>query len=260
MKKISLITPVLNAEAMLRRSLESVLRQDYPYIEHVVADGGSQDGTVQLLKDYEKKYSETGKKLIWVSEKDKGMIDATNKASRMATGELFLFFSDVYVNDHVISNIVAAFDNNEIDYIHGGLIYQRDGRVIRTWKGKHGNWRLGWMAAHPTLCFTRSVWKKHGPYVDKYLNSWDYDFEIKLFKDRALKYKTFEEPLVIYYAGGTSNGSLSGKCKSIRDAYFVLKDNHVRFAFFTNFCKTVRGVCSYLFVDRKEIKLEQWMG
>jgi len=259
MKKISIITPVFNAADMLKRSLESVLRQDYSMIEHVVADGGSNDATVDLLIAFEQKYAEVGKKLIWVSEKDNGMIDATNKASSIASGELLLFCSDVYVNKHVISKIVTAFDNDEIDYVHGGLIYQRDGKAIRNWSGKHGNWRLGWMAAHPTLCFTRSVWEKHGPYVDKYLNAWDYDFEIKLFKDKTLRYKTFEEPFVIYYAGGTSNGSMKGKCKSIRDAYYVLKENNVRFAFLTNFCKTLRGICSYLFVSRKKIYLENWM-
>lgn len=259
MKKVSIISPVFNAAGMLKRSLESVLRQDYQNIEHVVTDGSSKDGTVELLEEYEKKYAEAGKKLVWVSEEDHGMVDATNKASSIASGELLLFFSDVYANDHIISKIVAAFDEEEVDYVHGGLLYQQDGKIIRTWSGKHGNWRLGWMAAHPTLCFTRSVWEKHGPYVDKYLNGWDYDFEIKLFKDKSLKYKTFEEPLIIYYAGGTSNGGLKKKCKSIRDAYFVLRDNNVQFAFFVNFCKTIRGVCSYLLVNRREIELEDWM-
>lgn len=259
MKRVSIISPFYNDRTMLRRTLESVLRQDYLNIEHVVTDGGSKDGSVEILKEYEKKYAEVGKKLVWVSERDGGMIDATNKASRMATGELFLFFSDVYVNDHVISKIVEAFDEEEIDYVHGGLLYQRNGKIIRNWSGKHGNWHLGWMAAHPTLCFTRAVWEKHGPYVDRYLNGWDYDFEVKLFKDRALKYKTFEEPLIIYYAGGTSNGGLKGKYKSIKEAYFVLRDNKVKFAFFTNLCKTLRGICSYFFVTRKKVHLEEWM-
>ena len=221
-------------------------------------DGGSKDGSVELLVEYERKYAQAGKKLIWVSEKDNGMIDATNKAYHMASGDLLLFFSDVYVNDHIISKIVAAFEE-EIDYTHGGLAYQQNGKIIRTWSGKHGNWRFGWMAAHPTLCVTRSVWEKHGPYLDKYLNGWDYEFEIKLLRDQSLKYKSFEEPLVIYYAGGTSNAGLKGKCNSIRDAYFALRDNHVKFAFFVNLCKTIRGVCSYIFVKREEIILEDWM-
>lgn len=259
MRKISIITPVYNEKDMLNRTLESVLRQDYPLIEHIVVDGGSKDGSVELLIEYEKKYAQTGKRLIWVSEKDNGMIDATNKAYRIASGDLLLFLSDVYVNDHIISKIVVAFNEAGLDYTHGGLVYQQNGKIVRTWNGKHGNWRLGWMAAHPTLCITRSVWEKHGPYVDKYLNGWDYDFEIKLFMDKTLKHKNILEPLVIYYAGGTSNGSLIRKCKSIRDAYFVLRDNNVKFALFTNFCKTLRGICSYIFVIRKEIPLEDWM-
>ena len=259
MKKISIITPVYNAKDMLKRTLESVLRQDYTLIEHVVMDGGSSDGSVDLLEEYAKKYEQVGKKLIWASEKDDGMIDATNKAYRIASGDLFLFFSDIYANNHIISKIVAAFDEEDVDYTHGGLAYQRNGKIIRAWNGKHGNWRLGWMAAHPTLCITRSVWEKHGPYLNKYLNAWDYEFEIKLFVDQSLKYKNFEEHLVIYYAGGTSNAGLKGKYRSIRDAYFALRDNHIKFAFFVNLCKTIRGVFSYIFVKKKHINLEDWM-
>lgn len=258
MKKISIISPVYNSVDMLKRTLESVLRQDYPIIEHVVADGGSKDGTVELLTEYEKKYAAAGKKLIWVSEKDGGMIDATNKASRMASGDLFLFLSDVYVNNHTISKIVAAFDKG-VDYTHGGLVYQRDGKIIRNWNGKHGDWRLGWMAAHPTLCFTRSVWEKHGPYADKYLNAWDYDFEIRMFMDKSLRCKTLAEPLVIYYAGGTSNNGFGGKWKSIRESYFVLRDNKVKFAAIINCLKTWRGLWSYIWVKREQIYLEDWM-
>lgn len=259
MRKISIISPVYNAKEMLKRSLESVLRQDYPVIEHVVVDGDSPDGSAELLKEYEKKYEEIGKKLIWVSEKDNGMIDATNKAYKLASGDLLIFLSDVYYNDHIISKIVSAFDEEELDYAYGGIAFQKDGRIIRSWSGRHGNWRLGWMIAHPTLCVTRTVWEKHGPYIDKYLNGWDYDFEVKLFKDESLKYKNFTEPLLIYYAGGTSNGGLKGKWNSTRDSYFVLKDNHVEFALFITLCRILRVLCSYVFIKDRKVELEDWM-
>lgn len=260
MKKISFVTPVYNAQDMLRRTLESVLRQDYPNIEHVVVDGGSSDGTVDVLKEYEKKYLAVGKKLIWISEKDNGIWDATNKATDMSSGELIMYATDVFCNLHIISEIVDAFEKNNIDYLHGGMLYQRDGKVIRRWRGKQGNWRLGWMMASPTLCYTRETWEKHGPYIEEYRASADYDFQIKLFKDKSLKCKAICNPLVIFYAGGISNGSIKLKWNAIKEGNRILHDNNVSFPAFTTFCKIVIAIFAYGLASHESVELEEWMN
>lgn len=259
MKKVSFVTPVYNARDMLRRTLESVLRQDYPNIEHVVVDGGSSDGTIDLLKEYEKKYSLAEKELIWVSEKDNGIWDATNKATDMSSGELIMYAADVFANSQVVSEIVRAFEANDIDYLYGGMLYQRDGKIIRRWSGKHGNWRLGWMAASPTLCYTRETWEKHGPYIEDYKASADYDFQIKLFKDKSLKYLTICAPLVIFYAGGISNGNIKLKWNAIKEGNKILHDNNVKFAVFTTLCKIMTALFAYGFASHERVELEDWM-
>src|SRR5580658_5298290 len=78
--KISVVTPSFNSASTLREPLESVRRQDYPHVEHIVMDGGSTDGTLAILKEYPH--------LQWVSEKDEGHFHAMNKGVLRATGDI----------------------------------------------------------------------------------------------------------------------------------------------------------------------------
>ena len=134
--KITLITACYNSVATIRTALESVLRQTWPELEYLVIDGGSTDGTVDILREYEKKFVSTfvrdcvsenadacadqeirqsGNKalrqFIWVSEPDKGLYDALNKGIRMATGEVvgILNADDVLADDGVIERVASAF-------------------------------------------------------------------------------------------------------------------------------------------------------
>lgn len=83
---ISIITPSLNQARYIERTICSVLEQDYPNLEYIVVDGGSTDGTVEILKKY-------GSRLTWISEKDAGQSDAINKGMRMATGDVIAYLN-----------------------------------------------------------------------------------------------------------------------------------------------------------------------
>lgn len=89
--KISVITPTLNQGRFIERTIESVLNQGYPNLEYIVVDGGSQDGTINILKKHEKQ-------LVWISGKDRGQADAINKGIRMSTGNIMAYLNsdDVY--------------------------------------------------------------------------------------------------------------------------------------------------------------------
>lgn len=254
---ISILSTFYNDKKMLKLMMDSVLEQDHPNIEHVITDGGSTDGSVELIKEYEKKYAECGKKLVWVSERDKGIYDGFNKAAKLSSGEYIIFGTDPYYNSASISDIISEIQKGDYDYVYGGMIFQKGGKIIRQWSGKPGNWRLGWMAATPTICMKKSVWDKYGPFDMNYKSASDYRFQVSLFLDSSLRSSAIPRPIVTYYAGGTSNGGIKAILFSIKECQAILNEFKVRFGWFTNMCKTIIALFAYAFASHKKIDLEE---
>jgi glycosyltransferase involved in cell wall biosynthesis len=104
--KISIITPSYNQVPFIERTIKSVLDQNYPNLEYIVMDGGSTDGTIDILK----KYSD---RIIWKSEKDNGQSDAINKGLKMATGDIIAYLnSDDTYESGTIKKVVDFFEKN----------------------------------------------------------------------------------------------------------------------------------------------------
>lgn len=108
---ITLITASFNSVAVIRTALESVLRQTWPEIEYLIIDGGSCDGTIECIREYEPKFKG---RLRWISEPDHGMYDAINKGIRLATGEVIgiLNADDVLASDDVIEKVAGEFGSS----------------------------------------------------------------------------------------------------------------------------------------------------
>jgi glycosyltransferase involved in cell wall biosynthesis len=104
--KISIITPSYNQAAFIERTILSVLSQNYPDLEYIIIDGGSTDGTLEILKKY-------SAKIIWVSEKDNGQSDAINKGLKMATGDVVAYLnSDDTYEAGTFEKVAEFFKNN----------------------------------------------------------------------------------------------------------------------------------------------------
>lgn len=256
---ISILSTFYNDKKMLKIMMDSVLKQDYPNIEHVITDGGSTDGSVELIKEYEKKYAECGKKLVWKSERDNGLYDGNNKAAALSSGDYIVFGTDPYYSSHSVSEIAAEIQKGDYDYVYGGMIFQKDGKIIRQWSGKPGNWKLGWIAATPTLFMKKSIWEKYGPFDEKYRSAGDYKLQILMFSDSKLRSSALCKPMVVYFAGGTSNGGIKANLFSIQECQAILKECNVPFAWFTNLCKTIIALFAYTFASRKKINLEEYI-
>lgn len=122
--KISIITPSFNQCSFIEQTIRSVLEQNYPDTEHIVIDGGSTDGTVEVLKKFPH--------LVWVSEKDKGQADALRKGFELATGDIVGWVnSDDYYEQQVFGRVAEIFEDPETMWLVGNLSFVfDDGRIV----------------------------------------------------------------------------------------------------------------------------------
>ena len=117
--KISIITPSYNQGRYIEQTIQSVLNQNYPNIEHIVMDGGSTDHTVEILRKYPH--------LVWVSEKDRGQADALNKGFARATGEIVGWInSDDYYREHIFPSVARNFADPPTQWVIGNVADQFD--------------------------------------------------------------------------------------------------------------------------------------
>lgn len=253
-KKVSILSVFYNDKKLLEKTIKSVLSQDYPNIEHIIIDGGSTDGSVELIKEMEPFYHG---RLKWISEKDKGIYDAYGKACKLMTGDIIGTITDVFCSTDAVSSVVKAIQENDADGCYGGLIIVKNKKVIRRWSGKAGNIYLGWMPATPTLFLTKEIfWKdNHGLFKTNYKGASDYERSIRLIRNKAIKLVGIQKELVALEYGGTSTGGLPAAILGIREGHRALVENNVRFAWFVDICRIIRTILTYIFVRRKEVTI-----
>lgn len=119
MQRVSIITIAYNSVTTIQDTIESVLDQDYPYIEYILIDGASTDGTVDIIKSYSDRIAHV------ISEPDRGMYDALNKGLALATGDIIgmLNSDDFYIHPQVISTVVTTLQNTQTDCVFADMVY-----------------------------------------------------------------------------------------------------------------------------------------
>jgi glycosyltransferase involved in cell wall biosynthesis len=210
MVSISVITAVYNRRGTVGEALESLLAQTHAKIEPIVIDGGSTDGTLEVVDRFRDRLS------VVVSEHDGGVYDALNKGIARATGDVvgFLHADDVYATPHALAAIAAAFDDPTIDAVYGDLVYVRADNidhVVRYWRAgtfEHGLLSRGWMPPHPTLYVRRKVYEQWGGFDCRFRIAADYESVLRLFGRAGIRAVYVPEVLVRMRVGGLSNGSL----------------------------------------------------
>ena len=240
--KVSIITTTYNDKENLKKIIAQVKNQDYANIEYVIVDGGSTDGTLEVIAEAAEYF---GSRLKWISEKDKGIYDAINKGIRLSTGDILGCCFDQYAGPDVISKIVAIMEKEGTDGVHGDLYYMEGDKVVRYWHQGQGNIRFGWMPGHPTLYLRKSVYDKYGLYKTDYRISADYEFMIRILKDDKVKLSYLPEVLIYMSHGGTSTNSLGAYLAGMKEGHRALRENGVRFAWFTDLCRTLRVLAQF---------------
>lgn len=241
-----------NSADNLKKTLKSVEMQDYPNIEVVISDAASKDSTVDVIKEYEKT---TRYEINWVSEPDKGLYNGLNKSVSRATGDYLLVCNDQLVSDKAVSKLVKALEDGNNDGSHCDLIYADDSEVKRYWHMGNGKLSLGWMPGHPTLLLKKEVYEKYGMYREDTKIAADYDFMIRILKDKKVKLGYVPEILVRMYYGGTSTDSAGSYMDSFKEGVDAMKNNGVKGAFLANCFRTLRVVGQFIF---KKSAVKMW--
>jgi glycosyltransferase involved in cell wall biosynthesis len=188
---VTIITPSFNQAKYIVETIESVLSQDYPSIEYIVIDGGSTDGTPDILK----RYSGT---LTWISEPDKGQSHALNKGLRLAKGDIvgWLNSDDTYATVHAVTTAVKAFLNHrDVVMVYSDVYSIDENSSIRTKlvSGTYDRQSLGAKCYihQPTVFLRRKAMNRVGPFDETIMTCMDYDYWIRVgkqYNERSVLY------------------------------------------------------------------------
>lgn len=237
--KVSLITVTYNSAKYVEDCINSIIKQDYNNIEYIVVDGGSNDGTVDIIKKFSPYIFK------WISEADGGMYDAINKGMKFATGDVIgiLNSDDVLASSDVISEVVKCFEENKVDSLYGDLVYVEPynlQKVLRFWKGmpyKRRRFKYGWMPAHPTFYIRRELVEKFGGYESHYFTAADFEFMARYLYRYKISAIYLPKLFVKMRSGGASNESISGRIRANRRDYLAMKNNKIPFPFIVSILK-----------------------
>ena len=225
--KISLITTVFNNVHEIEETLLSVFSQNYKNLEYIVIDGGSTDGTFEILKKYSNNIS------ILVSEKDQGLYYALQKGFGRSSGDIvgLLHSGDIFSGDGILKKIEHRFQENNPDILYGDLIYvqkENTSQVARTWKsGTPKRLSLGWTPPHPTLFMKKRINEEIGPFDTQFKISADYDFMLRAFKNKTFKIDYLPEVLVKMRTNGKSNNTLKTFFEKTMEDWKIIRKNNV---------------------------------
>lgn len=249
MEKVSLILTTYNSKDNLKKTLDSIEKQDYPNIEVIIKDGKSKDGTVDIIKDYSKS---SHFQVIWKSKADVGIYDAMNQGYAMCSGDIIAFFNDVFIDKSAVSKMVTKIKsrnlNDSKEYIgaHADLVYMDDEKIIRKWHMGEGNIKQGWMPGHPTLFLRREIYEKYGLYDTSFKIAADYEFMIRFLKDEQNQLAYLPETIISMFYGGISSGGLSNYLISLREGHRALKSNNIKNASIIDIKRTIKVLMQFI--------------
>jgi glycosyltransferase involved in cell wall biosynthesis len=224
--KISVITAVYNNVTTIAAALESTLSQHHSNVELIVIDGGSTDGTLDVIARFRDRIS------VFVSEPDRGIYDALNKGLRLATGDVlgFLHSDDLFADAECLSRVAAAMNDPSVDACYADLNYVRKDepdKIVRAWKSGEftpNKVRRGWMPPHPTLYVRCPVYENFGLFDTTYRIAADYDWMLRFMRG-SVNVLYIPHVQVLMRVGGASNRSLKNIIRKSREDFRALRRN-----------------------------------
>ncbi|MBQ4385121.1 MAG: glycosyltransferase [Kiritimatiellae bacterium] len=250
--KVSLITACYNSVGTIRTAIESVLSQKSVDVEYIVVDGGSKDGTVDIIKEYADKTLNfqlltPNFTFRWLSESDKGMYDAINKGIKMATGDVvgILNADDVLANDETLAKIAAQFEGRgkreegSIDALYADIRFVKEGETVEALRNaktvrycsaarwKPWMFRFAAMVPHPSFYVRREWFERLGDYSLDYRICADFELELRYLYLAKLKAAYLPECVVVMRLGGASTAGWRSNVEINREDLRALRSHGI---------------------------------
>ena len=253
--KISLITACYNSAETIGTAIESVLSQKGVDVEYIVVDGGSKDGTVDIIKEYADKTLNS--QLLtpnftfrWLSESDKGMYDAINKGIKMATGDVvgILNADDVLADDETLKRIAEAFESGgvesggvgeRVDCVYADIRFVREGNSVEVLRNaptvrycsakmwRPWMFRFAAMVPHPSFYVRRECFERLGGYSLDYRICADFELELRYLYLAKLKAAYLPECVVVMRMGGMSTAGWRSNMEINREDLRALRSHGI---------------------------------
>jgi glycosyltransferase involved in cell wall biosynthesis len=186
---VSIITPSFNQAAFLEETILSVLNQDYPSIEYIIIDGGSTDGSLEIIQKYKHKLT------YWTSEPDRGQTDAINKGFAKAKGEIFAWLNsdDTYLPNAISEAVAFLSTNPDIGMVYGDAnLIDEQNQIIGKFPARQTDYKhllRGYVHVPQQSAFFRAqLWQQVGPLDPTFYFAMDYDLWVRLAKVSKIQY------------------------------------------------------------------------
>lgn len=209
MPKISIITPNLNGARTIERTIKSIVSQPYTNKEYIIVDGGSTDGSLEIINKYSRDIDQL------IVEKDDGISDAFNKGIRRANGDLVgITNSDDYLADNVLATIADTYmAQGQPDVIYGDTGYIDGDTMLFVKPEPLSKFFTRLPLMHPSVFVARSTYAKYGLFEEEYRYAMDYDLMLRFYVSGA-RFFYLNKILAIYIGGGNNQRYM---LKTIRD-------------------------------------------
>ena len=186
---VSIITPSYNQARFLESTIQSVLNQDYPSLEYIIVDGGSTDGSLDIIKKYKHKLA------AWISEPDQGQSDAINKGFNLSQGDIMAWLNsdDLYYPSAVSTAVEFLQANPQIGMVYGDTdIIDENGHLLGLFNARQTSYqrlmRGGVYIPQPATFWRRELWNLVGPLDTSFSFAMDYDLWVRFAKKSPIKY------------------------------------------------------------------------
>lgn len=202
---VTILTPCYNSVNTIEKTLLCIEQQTYQNIEYIIIDGGSTDGTLDVIDRHRDRLPDRFK---LITEKDRGIYDAMNKGIRQASGQLIgIVNSDDWYETDTVENVVKAYQRNTYEVIYGMQRTYLDGKEKATFIYHH-DFLPQQMITHPTCFVTRETYEKYGVFDLQYRSAADYDLMLRFWKTQEVMFTPVYKVLSNFQLGGMSSSQI----------------------------------------------------